>query len=130
SRKKAKFERENWERSIGAVPNSAQSLPKEGAVDSGENRFVCGEAGCRITIRGVHIAYLRDGYAAEALEDCGWADVIISEDPVRGQACAARVIDRFDVYKHGAHGLVLGEGIGVERVEDSRGARPWVSRDR
>ncbi|HEY9538622.1 MAG TPA: hypothetical protein VIS03_13615, partial [Kiloniellaceae bacterium] len=61
-------------------------------------------------------------------DDCGWAAVVISVEPLRRQPCAgaAVVIDRFDVWREGAHAVRLdAAGIAVETVAQQQGGRPW-----
>ncbi len=70
------------------------------------------------------------GHPGALIEDCFAATVVISTVPVR-QACAApqRVIDRFDLWREGAHAIWLDENrVRVETVNGWRGFRPWVMR--
>jgi competence protein ComEC len=48
--------------------------------------------------------------------------------PVRGRCRSARVvIDRFDLWRAGAHALWLSDdAVTVESVRDYRGVRPWA----
>jgi competence protein ComEC len=65
-----------------------------------------------------------------AADDCRIADVIVSLVPVRG-ACPspALVVDRFDLWREGAHGIWLaGSDIRFLSVDGVRGDRPWVPR--
>ena len=52
--------------------------------------------------------------------------LVVSAEPVRGH-CAAQVVDRFAVWRNGAHAIWLEPG-GVRVLSDraARGARPWV----
>jgi competence protein ComEC len=54
--------------------------------------------------------------------------VVIASFPIRQRCAGARVvIDRFDLWRHGAHALWLDGGrVRVGRVNDGRGNRPWV----
>ena len=66
-------------------------------------------------------------YAAKALA-IALADVVIATFPVRGRSCrrATLVIDRFDLWRQGAHALWLRqEGIRVRTVAEASGHRPW-----
>jgi competence protein ComEC len=60
-------------------------------------------------------------------EDCARADVLIAALPVRrGCDDPELVVDRFDVFRDGATALSFEEnGIRVETVSGTRGARPW-----
>ena len=57
---------------------------------------------------------------------CAGAALVVSAEPVRGR-CAARVVDRFSVWRDGAHAVWL-EAAGPRVLSDreARGARPWV----
>jgi competence protein ComEC len=57
---------------------------------------------------------------------CAGAALVVSAEPVRGR-CAARVVDRFSVWRDGAHAVWL-EPAGPRVLSDreARGARPWV----
>jgi competence protein ComEC len=58
------------------------------------------------------------------------ADVIVSLVPVRRRCPSANVVvDRFDLWRNGAHALWLGPGmVEVVSVGETRGTRPWVVR--
>ena len=57
---------------------------------------------------------------------CGRAALVVSAEPVRGR-CRARVMDRFSVWRDGAHAVWFGS-TGVKVLSDRafRGDRPWV----
>lgn len=63
-------------------------------------------------------------------EDCRSAEIIVSAVPVPWSCPSAKlVIDRFDLWRNGAHAIWLTEdGIIVENVNTKRGRRPWVLR--
>lgn len=69
-------------------------------------------------------------FHADALvEDCAVVDVLISVRPVRGQCDGPQiVIDRFDLWRNGAHAIWLGSdgSAWAKNVKDQRGDRPWV----
>ena len=59
-------------------------------------------------------------------EDCFHADIVISAVPTRYQCNkAAFVIDRFDLWRAGAHAIWLQEEVIVKTVADQQGRRPW-----
>ncbi len=68
----------------------------------------------------------------EALEeDCRAVEVLVSLEPLRGLDCPRPrlVIDRFDLWRAGAHAVWLSDGTPeVATVRAQRGARPWVRR--
>lgn len=84
----------------------------------------CDEWGCRYEFEGrkVALSFHAGGHA----EDCRWADIMIADDPVRLKKCGAgKVIDRFDLWRSGAHALWL-EDMRVESVGQHHGIRPWT----
>lgn len=59
-------------------------------------------------------------------EDCGQVDVIIAKVPSWRLCQTGARIDRFDVWRHGAHTIWLTEdGVRVARVSDFTGKRIW-----
>jgi competence protein ComEC len=86
----------------------------------------CDHFGC-LYHAGPHIvAMVTDARALVA--DCRVATLVISAVPVRGRcASASRVIDRFDLWRAGAHAIWLSDdGVTVQTVRDYRGVRPWA----
>ncbi len=86
----------------------------------------CDAASCRYR-RGRHVvALVNDARALTA--DCRVATVVISTVPTRGRCRGPEVvIDRFDLWRAGAHALWLdGARVEVESVRDYRGVRPWA----
>jgi competence protein ComEC len=60
-------------------------------------------------------------------QHCDDVVLVVSREPVRHK-CDAQVVDRFDVWRHGAHAIWLGnEGVIVKTAHAARGARPWVA---
>lgn len=117
------FERDVWLRRAGQSP-PPPAWPDGTSLD----RLSCDIGGCLYRAGGVTVALVR--HPAVLAEDCWVADVVIATVPVR-QACSGPrlVIDRFDLWRNGAHALWLDSGqFRVESVNDSRGHRPWVVR--
>ncbi len=89
----------------------------------------CDGAGCIYRRGGIVVALVRDGRALA--EDCRLADLVISTVPVRHTcASAGMVIDRFDLWRHGAHAVYFDDTgrVRIENVANARGARPWTAR--
>jgi len=121
---RARFERETWLRRVGQE-EAEGAWPTSGL--SADKRLSCDIEGCLYRVGGkvVALVYEDSGLA----EDCWVADVIIALNPVRRTCPAARVIDRFDLWRDGAHALWLERGrLRVETVNGARGDRPWVPR--
>ena len=60
-------------------------------------------------------------------EDCRRADIVISAVPVRRSCGAAMlVVDRFDLWRKGAHAIWLDAGgVRIETAAGVNGGRPW-----
>ncbi|WP_305012306.1 ComEC/Rec2 family competence protein [Roseomonas sp. HF4] len=111
------FVRDQWARALGGV--EAQPLPTEGEAAGGAIR--CTPGAC--TLQGA--AVLLRGTPADT--QCGRAAVVVSAEPVRGRCAGSQVVDRFAVWRNGAHAVRLTEtGAEVVSDRDWRGARPWV----
>ncbi|MEX2618141.1 MAG: ComEC/Rec2 family competence protein [Alphaproteobacteria bacterium] len=92
-----------------------------------EDRIACDALGCIAHLRGKTVALVEDPRALS--DDCRRAEIVVSAVPVRGRCASARiVVDRFDLWRHGAHAIRIGpEGeISVETVADYSGNRPWT----
>ncbi len=116
SRRVDKFSAEAWVRLWGHGDARSRSFA-EGAFD-------CDEFGCRYETneRKISFAFHPGGHA----DECAWADIIIADDPVRISHCAARVVvDRFDLWRSGAHAVWLDDWR-VQSVKGQRGVRPWA----
>jgi competence protein ComEC len=61
--------------------------------------------------------------------DCAGVQILIADFPLRGACRGVPVrIDRFDLWRHGAHALHLGEGVTMRTARQEQGDRPWVVR--
>lgn len=118
----SKLTRDVWMRLYAREP-AAIPLPRSGQVAGGQ--IACDEGACtlRPSSGGASAVLLRGAPPNEA---CAGAALVVSAEPVRGR-CAARVVDRFSVWRDGAHAVWL-EGSGVRVLSDrtARGTRPWV----
>jgi competence protein ComEC len=123
SRRAHRFDSESWLRQAGLEEGT--SIDWSGSAT--ENRPTCDSLGCIHRISGVTIAIEIE---PEALfDDCRVADIIVSRHPVRIPCPSARyVVDRFDLWREGAHALWVFDdgGFEVVSVADRRGERPWV----
>jgi len=122
SQRGSRFVLETWERQAFAM--ETVTWPKLG--ESAAGRLSCDPLGCLYGDGALRGAILLDPRAA--YDDCGPADVVISLEPLRGQSCAgpAVVIDRFDLWREGAHAVWLDAGgIAVRTVAQQQGVRPW-----
>jgi competence protein ComEC len=120
------FTRETWSRRAGFEAAAISHWPE--ARDGTRDGLRCDLLGCIYEAGGETVALVRDPLALS--DDCRRASVVISAVPVRVHCPAARmVIDRFDLWREGAHAIWLSdEGVKVVSVADRRGDRPWVIR--
>ena len=130
STRSSRFVRDVWTRRSGQG-EPALAWPAPGT--SADGRLRCDSLGCVYRSDARTVALVRRAQAL--LEDCWVADVVVSAVPVRTPCPKARiVVDRFDLWRNGAHAIWLGEGdaanIRVESVNQGRGDRPWVLRPR
>ena len=124
TRRSARFAGEIWLRRAGLAEPAP--WPADGASD--DARLACDSLGCLYRAEGRIVALVRDPRALA--EDCAIADAVIALVPVEADCVEpATVIDRFDIWREGAHALWLdGDGIRVASVADGRGVRPWTVR--
>jgi competence protein ComEC len=104
----------------------AEDQPADLAAAAPATGARCDRLGC--TYRsGRHVVALVSDPQALATH-CRGATIVISAVPVHGRCRGARtVIDRFDLWRAGAHALWLGDDdVTVESVRDYRGVRPWA----
>lgn len=123
SLRRQRFQRDVWLRRSGT--ETAHPWPEAG--EAGAAGLRCDPLGCLAEVGGRRIAIALDGRALE--EDCRWAEVLVSLEPLRNRACPAPdlVVDRFDLWWDGAHALWLRGGVlRSESVEAYRGRRPWT----
>ena len=121
--RRGRYTAETWARRAGV--DEAKAWPREGAALGGQLR--CDALGCIFKGRGQTLALAEDPRALA--EDCARADVVVSLHPVRRRDCRqpAVLIDRFDIWREGAHAVWLDpDGVRVETVRARRGARPWA----
>ncbi len=120
----ARFARDTWTRLAGSN-QPVQRWPVSGS--SRDGRLTCDINGCLYRNNGQTVALVRGDGALT--EDCWRADAVISMSPIRTKCPATVVIDRFDLWRDGAHALWLnGDRIDVKTVNGNRGHRPWVIR--
>lgn len=124
SKSQAKFEGKLWLRRDGQN-NQAATLMKAG-LDAPE--IACDALGCIYRRTGQVVALITDERALA--EDCLSATVVVARVPVRRNCRQPEVvIDRFDLWREGAHAIWLSpKTIRVETVSAYRGRRPWVVR--
>ena len=96
--------------------------------ETSEARLRCDSLGCVYRTKGHVVAIARDARALA--EDCRSAEVVVSLVPMRAACPSAHTtIDRFDLWREGAHALWLeADAVRVSTVAERRGVRPWAPR--
>ncbi|ANK81276.1 MAG: hypothetical protein TEF_11060 [Rhizobiales bacterium NRL2] len=123
STRREKFTADQWLARDGLTG----SLPWPARLASPDGRMRCDDAGCIWRADGWMIAL--PVHQRAVAEDCTRADVVISLVPVFGRCPSARiVIDRFDIWREGAHALWFDARAGpsARSVNAVRGRRPWI----
>ncbi|WP_200341463.1 ComEC/Rec2 family competence protein [Rhodovibrio sodomensis] len=123
TQRRERFSRDVWQRRLGT--QQVHTWPPWGLADGAA--LSCDPLACLFRKHGLTVALVRDGRALA--EDCRMADVVVAVLPVRRTRCArpAVVIDRFDLWRDGAHTIYLArDGPRVDSVRAHRGRRPWV----
>lgn len=111
--------RDAWLRLYGQ--DAAKPLPAEGANPDG--RLSCTADGCRFDA-GAGAYFVRRG---NVMAQCGKVAVIISAEPIRQRCRQSILVDRFSVWRDGAHAIWLSpKGAQVMSDRAWRGDRPWV----
>lgn len=121
---KERFIADNWLRLQGLEKLDRYKWPKEGSADGFP--LSCDSFGCRGEIDGNKIAVSLSDKAWR--EDCDWADIIISQTPVKDYECkSTTVIDYFDLWRNGAYAIwFINNGVVIKNAEEERGLRPWT----
>jgi competence protein ComEC len=123
SGKRGRYTAETWARRAGV--SEPRAWPRDGPAADG--RLTCDLLGCIYRADGQVVALVEDSRALA--DDCAQATVVVSLEPVRRGICPGPevVIDRFSVWRSGAHAVWLSpEGARVESVAGIRGRRPWT----
>ena len=89
-----------------------------------EDGAACDANACRVEREGAAALILRPHAAAP---DCAGATVVISPEPLRGACKDVPSVDRFSVWRDGAHAIWLRAGEArIVSDREWRGERPWV----
>ncbi|MCB1782574.1 MAG: ComEC family competence protein [Alphaproteobacteria bacterium] len=119
---KEKFVRENWERALGL---NTKILPTDASAKQTANAPKCDAQACRLEIKGKKISFVKQPYALQA--DCIWADIVISQNPIKTRCPAKVKLDKFDTWKNGAYAIWIKSNgtIQIKNTRDQTGQRPW-----
>ncbi len=122
------FVRKQWLRRDGEKGPVADFVTRTETAQATPGAWRCDAAGCTATLVGGGVLALARTQGA-LMEDCVRADWLVSAVPVRGPCAKPQmVIDRFDVWREGAHAVWIDDAgtAHVRTARDSRGERPWV----
>lgn len=116
--RRARFSVEKW-----LVANGEEESPSQAARRPG---WACEGNRCRAVVKGRHVLYV--SRSEDQPLDCAGAHILIADFPLRGACRGVPVrIDRFDLWRRGAHAVFLGEeGVRIETARQAQGRRPWV----
>lgn len=89
--------------------------------------WTCEGSLCRASVKGHRVLYMSEEKLAMTIP-CGEADILITAFPLRGRCRSVPLrIDRFSVWRAGAHALYVGDGAPyVETARGEQGLRPWT----
>ena len=115
----SKLVRESWQQAWGT---DAPAKPLPAGLSPGET-MECARNDCTAQIGGQTIRVLRGSPQCEGA-------LVISPEPLRFNcATPPAYIDRFSVWRHGAHAAwVTKSGVTIVTDRDVRGERPWIPR--
>jgi competence protein ComEC len=115
---KGKFAGEKWLQGNGEITTMDAASKLAG--------WTCMENMCFADVGATSIGYIHEQVNADWA--CPPVDIVIADFPLR-YACheVPYRIDRFDVWRHGAHALYIVDGkVRIETVKVAQGERPWV----
>ncbi len=116
--RKGKFAAEKWLQSNGQVETMDASVARPG--------WTCAENMCFSDLASLSVAYVHEPTDAEW--ECPPTEIIVADFPLREKCAEAKLkIDRFDVWKFGAHAIYIDRDVaGVKTAKGEQGNRPWV----
>lgn len=116
--RRARFAVEKWLQANGEEASLGEAARRPG--------WTCREGRCIAVVKGWRVLYLSAG--EDQRIDCSDAAVVIAAFPLRGACRAAALrIDRFDLWRYGAHAVYLSAASPrVTTARGEQGRRPWV----
>lgn len=120
--RRGRFAVERWLLADGDDASLSEAAKRPG--------WYCANDACRSQVENKSVLWL--GRKAKPPEDCKDMDIVVSASPLRrtcGYPTAAQLhIDRFDVWRNGAHAIhfTAEGGMKVETARRMSGSRAWV----
>lgn len=120
SSRRARFSVEKWLAANGEEVDPAAAAKRPG--------WDCLEGRCSASVKGRSVLYL-SGLEGKPF-DCAAVQILIADFPLRGACSEVPVrIDRFDLWRGGAHAVHIGAGgVTIRTARQEQGERPWVVR--
>jgi competence protein ComEC len=118
--RRARFSVEKW-----LAANGEEQTPSAAAKRPG---WECRQDICRAVVKGRAVLYASRSEGRPL--DCSGTDILIADFPLRGACRSVPLrIDRFDLWRSGAHAVQIGaDGMTVRTARQEQGGRPWVVR--
>lgn len=115
--RRGRFTVETWLRTNGEEAGFAEAARRPG--------WSCADGLCRAELKGLRVTYV-SGREGQPL-DCRETDILIADFPLRGACREVPLrIDRFDLWREGAHALTIGPaGVIIATARGAQGDRPW-----
>ena len=116
--RKSRFAVDKWLQTNGEETKASDAAKRRG--------WTCTPNRCDATVKNKRLTYVFGGEGKPL--DCAGIDILIAAFPLR-RACTAVPlrIDRFDLWRHGAHAIRISTtGASVETARGAQGKRPWV----
>lgn len=116
--RRARFSVEKWLAANGEEESLSAAAKRPG--------WDCRNGRCQAEVKGRAVLYL-SRMEGQPL-DCSGAQIVIADFPLRGACARVPVrIDRFDLWRSGAHALLIGtDGVTSRTARQEQGGRPWV----
>jgi competence protein ComEC len=97
--------------------------PKQASARQG---WACDSIACRAEVKGKKLIYVKAEPIPKLI--CANVDILVAAVPLRGACSGVAIrIDRFDVWRNGAHALSIdGDAIVPSTAAAEQGQRPWV----
>jgi competence protein ComEC len=116
--RRARFSVEKWMQVNGEEESLGEAAKRPG--------WTCADNRCDAAVKGRHVTFVSK--LEGKVINCDGIDILIADFPLRGACRSVGLrIDRFDLWRYGAHAVTIGPGGNtVETARGRQGNRPWV----
>lgn len=118
--RREKFTAENWMRMNGMDGEKPRTFRHP------DSPVRCDSDGCRYEKGAARISFVTSPRGMR--EDCGWADLMIADIPMKKWRCdeGTILLDLFDIRDHGGYAAQVSDhAIRIRPVKDETAHRPW-----